>query len=248
MTEDEKEKIQEGLQARRNELQRNLAEARKQRAELQLKDIDEYRFFLQKVGQLSLLLGAAIIPLVIVNNSKVTFLDFVLLGTTLYLTIGILAFWRSKGIFEKNADYSPYIGLEEEIKIYPIVYAHNKLLSDIENKTYLEEFRSTSTALLAWNSTQAQENNPKVSIWLDLLLLGFAIASLLIVRPLWPYGDIAYWIAFLIVILGITIFISIGYMRSWKNQVILIEKQKELGKIKSEYQKWHNDNILNPKD
>jgi len=174
-------------------------------------------------------------------------LNFIFAGTALYLVNGVVAFWRSKNIFERNADSSPFVGLDEEIKVYPLVNAHNKLLIDLKNKGYIEEFRKASTDLLEWAPRVAEEQKPRVSIWLDIMLVNFVLASMLVMRPLWPYPSALYWVSCITLLILVVVFTAVGYMRSWKDQVMLITKKQKLAEIKADYQKWHNDNILNPK-
>lgn len=238
------------LEAKRDELQKIMSEARKQRADLRLENIDKYVVFLQKLGELSLLFGAAIVPLIIVGHSdtnKVQHLDFVIIGVGLYLLNGLVSLWRSKHIFERNADDAPYVGLDEEIHTYPIINAHNKLLFELYNKDYQEEYRQASINFLEWAHNGTTLPKPRVSVLLDVLLINFVIASLLVVRAAWPYPVSIYWWSFGVISLFVVALTVISYIKSWQSQVILENKRKTLADIKAKYQEWHNKTILSNK-
>jgi hypothetical protein len=245
MDKKEQEEVKTGLATRRDELQKTMSEARHQRATLQLANIDKYRDFLQKLGELSFVFGAAIVPLIIVSNpDKVNHLGFVVVGVGLYLINGLLALWRSKQILERNADDAPYIGLEEELYTYPIINVHNKLILELENKDFQEEYVKTNLEFLNWATQDTPESQPKVSLWLDGLLINFVIASLFIVKAAWIYPTKLYWVVFFVIaasMVGLTVY---GYIKSKQSQTRLETKRKKLAAIKSDYQKWHNKTIL----
>lgn len=249
MTSEEKKQVLQGLAHSRDVLQETMRKAREQRVTLQLGNIDKCRDFLQKLGELSFAFGAAIIPLIIVTHAgdKIRSLPYVLIGVALYLLNGLLALWKSKLILERNADDAPHVGLEEEIYTYPVIHAHNKLLFDLENMEYLEEYRSTSLAVVEWAPTATKGEKPRISLWSDLLLINFVVASILIIKAVWAYSTLAYWIIFAVAVLLMVVLTIISYMRAWKNQLQLKSKREKLAAIKAEYQKWHNDHILKPK-
>lgn len=246
MNEAEKKEVSEGLTDARNNLQAGMSKARDMRVDLQLANIDKHREFLQKVGELSFTFGAAIIPLIIVTNANknIKSIVYVFVGVALYLLNGLLAFWKSKAIMERNADDAPYVGLDEEIHTYPVIHAHNKLLFDLENKEYQEEYRQASLATLEWAPTALPTKKPKVSVWLDVLLIDFVVASLLIVRAVWPYSNLLYWIVFAAVVVFMAALTVVSYVKSWQSQVLLQAKREKLAEIKAEYQRWHNSTIL----
>lgn len=248
MTEDEAKEVKTGLQAKRDELQQAMHEARDARVKLQLGNMDKHRDFLQKIGELSFVLGAAIAPVILATHAseKVDHLGFVIAGAALYLLNGLLALWRSKEMLERNADDAPFVGLNEEIHTYPLIHAHNKLLFDLDDETYREEYRKTSLeAVDGLNSLQPDQTRPKVSLWLDALLANFVLASLLIARAVWPqHATWVYWLIFGVALTTIAVLTVIGYMRAWKSQLLLQTKREKLAAIKAEYQEWHNTNIL----
>lgn len=249
MTEAEKKEVLQGLTDKRDDLQAMMHEARGMRVGLQLGNIDKHRDFLQKIGELSFTFGAAIIPLVIVTNAnkKIKFIAYVFIGVAVYLLNGLLALWKSKQIMERNADDAPYVGLDEEINTYPVINAHNKLLFDLENETYLEEFRQTSTQFLEWAPTALATKKPKVSVWLDLLLINFVLASLFIVRAVWSYSALLYWGIFAAILVFMIALTVISYIKSWQSQVLLQTKREKLATIKADYQQWHNSTVLKNK-
>lgn len=245
MDKEEEKEVKAGLAAKRDELQKTMSQARHQRATLQLANIDRYRDFLQKLGELSFVFGAAIVPLIIVSNpDKVNHLGFVVAGVGLYLLNGLLALWRSKQILERNADDAPYIGLEEEIHTYPVINAHNKLLLEHTNKDYQKEYVKASTDFLNWATNDAPQSQPKISLWLDALLINFVIASLFIVRAAWTYSSKLYWTVFAIIAVSMVVLTIISYIKSWQSQKQLKTKRKNLADIKRKYQEWHNKTIL----
>ncbi len=244
MDKEEEKEVKTGLAAKRDELQKTMSQARHQKANLQLANIDKYRDFLQKLGELSFVFGAAIVPLIIVSNpDKVNHLEFVV-GAGLYLLNGLLALWRSKQILERNADDAPYIGLDEEIHTYPVINAHNKLLLEHENKNYQKEYVKASLDFLNWATNDTPQSQPRISLWLDALLINFVIASLFIVRAAWPYSSKLYWAVFAVIAICMVTLTIVSYIKSWQSQKRLIAKRKDLADIKFEYQKWHNKTIL----
>lgn len=246
MTSDEEKEVKQGLAEKRDELQRTMSEARGQRSALQLGNIEKYKDFLQKLGELSLTFGAAIIPLIIVTSTdkQINYLGFVIAGVALYLLNGLFALWRLKEVFERNAGDAPHVGLEEEIHTYPVIHAHNKLLWDLDDKAYQAEYFKASSDLLAWAPVALKNEKPKISIWLDVLIVNFVIASMLVVRAAWPYPAFIYWILFIVVLVLMIVLVAVGYAKAWKNEILLQTKREKLAEIKAEYQLWHNANIL----
>jgi len=246
MSDDEIKEVQKGLEGKRDSLQAILQDARKVRVSLQLSNIDKYRDFLQRLGELSFAFGAAILPLVLVTHKDgdIPYLGYVIVGVCIYLINGLLSLWRSKDILERNGDDTPYIGLDEEIRTYPVIHAHNKLLFDLENEKYQKEYKSASLAYLKWAPEAATTKILKPSLWLDVLLIAFVVASFLIVRVLWPYDDRLYWISFAVLLIIMAILTKVSYGRSSKSQLELNNKRKKLARIKKKYQDWHNKNVF----
>lgn len=245
MSDDDKKAI-ESLVNQRDNLQAQMADARHKRADMLLENREKYRGFTQKVGELSFLIGAALAPVIIVSGSdKISHLGFVLVGLGLYLLVGFLAMWSVKTGLEKDLDDTPFVGLKEEIHTYPIINALNKLFYDIDDEKLKVDYRKSISDFSNWNEELSKGSpKPKVSIWLDVLLTGFVLASLLVARAVWTFGDISFWIVFVSAFLAMFILTAIGYVRSWQNQVNLINDQKELARIKGDYQRWFSENVL----
>jgi hypothetical protein len=240
MTSDEEKEIKEGLTSTRDNLQSVLGEARKLRSEIRISNRDRFREFQQKIGELSFAFGAAIVPLVIVTHANESIKDvtYVLVGVTLYLLNGLTAMWRTKTILEQDADDAPHIGLEEEITTYPVIYGLNKLLFDLDNTDYQQEYLEAQQAVPRTTPTESGKVKVKANFTGDGLLLVFVVASLLVTRPVWPYKSWIYWLVFAAVILFVLILAGLSYLRTWKNQINLNQKREKLAGIKSEYEKW----------
>lgn len=248
MNKEETSEVLEALASKRDQLEQHMVRAREMRSKLRLDNIDKYKDFLQKIGELSFVIGSAIVPIIIVSGAdKVSNLGFVLTGVGLYLLNGFLSLWLAKSVLERSVDDAPFVGLEEEIHTYPIIHAHNKLLFDLNNKDYQEEYRKTSLELIEWAQVTGDEQRGKkikVTIWLDALLAVFVVASLLVAKTVWSSSDKLYWTAFALVFLIMTVITAVGYVRARQNQTTLKSKSEELAKIKRDYQDWHNKNIL----
>jgi len=245
MTTDEKNDALSGLTKQRDNLLKIMDDARAKRTELRLSNRERYNDFLQKIGDVSFILGAAIVPLIIVSHAShnIQHINYVLLGAVLYLLTGTLALWLKKKMIEQDADDAPFIGLEEEINAYPVIYALNKLLMDIENKKYIEEYKDV-TNIKSWNAEGGTEPKAKISFWLDGLILSFVIASLLVVRAAWSHSNVVYWLIFSVIVLVLVGVGIIGYIRALNNQYKLQLKRGKLQSIRAEWQKWFDENVI----
>ena len=77
-----------------------------------------------KIGELYLLVGAAIAPVIIVIDDKLQFCEFAMIGAGLYMLNGILALWRCKTLLYQDAEDGPQIGITEETLLQPVIHAH----------------------------------------------------------------------------------------------------------------------------
>lgn len=240
MTSEEEKEIKEGLQATRNNLQNIMSEARHQRAEIRLSNRDKAREFLQRVGELSFTLGAAIIPLVLITHAgkDIRHITFALAGVALYLLNGLVALWKTKTLLEQDADDAPHVGLDEEISAYPVINALNKLLYDLHDEGYQQEYKQAQQAVPRTVTSQTGKEKTRASFIIDILLTNFVIASLLITRTVWPYSASAYWFVFIVILLFIAILVWTSYKRTSENQAKLRDKHKKLAEIKGAYQEW----------
>lgn len=249
--ENENDKALNALKSTRDNLQKALDEAIKDRASFQLAARDRYREFTQKIGEISFLIGAALVPIVIASGpDKVSYLGFVLAGVGLYLLNGILALWHVKTMLERDSSDAPFIGLDSEIYTYPVIYAHNKLLFDLNDESYREEYKKVNLNFIEWarkNESSENRPRPKASYWMDVLLSGFVIASLLVARAVWMFGELAYWIVFIVVFLLISVLLRASSVKLHTNHKNLEEKQEKLARIRREYQVWHNETVFGKK-
>jgi hypothetical protein len=236
MKPDEEKEIKEGLAASRDQLQGIMADARRERADIRLSNRDKFRAFQQKLGELSFTFGAAIVPLVIVTHATkdIKHLTYVLIGVALYLLNGLVAMWRTKSLLEQDADDAPHIGLDEEIMTYPVINALNKLLYDLSNEDYQQEYVNAQQQI----PRAIPSEKSKANFTGDMLLLTFIAASLLVIRPVWPYTSWAYWVVFAVVIVFVAALAALSYVRTRENRLKLKAKRDKLNEIKTGYQQW----------
>lgn len=240
MTAEEEKEIKSGLQETRDRLQATMSDARQQRAEIRLENRNKHREFLQRVGELSFTIGAAIIPLVLVTHASkdIKHIVFALAGVALYLLNGLVALWKTKTLLEQDADDAPHVGLDEEIFTYPVINALNKLLYDLQDKSYQQEYKEAQQAVPRTEAPQAGKKKARASFITDVLLVDFVIASLLIARTVWPYGTTSYWWLFGVITAFILALVFRSYKRTMENQAKLHKKQEKLANIKGSYQEW----------
>jgi hypothetical protein len=247
MTNDEEKELKDGLTSERNIYEKIMSEARGKRAELRLQNRDKHTDFLQKVGELSFTFGAAIIPLIFITHSasNIKSLVYILIGVGIYLLNGVIALWKNKSVIEQDADDSPHVGLDEEINTYPIINSINKLLTDISSDDHKDEYVKSKKDFLEFAFSIKSDFKAKATFWLDLVILNFVLASLVVGRALWPYNQIVYWIGFAAIILIMVGLITLSYIRTIRNQMNLHIKKERLAKIKADYQDWYNKTMLN---
>jgi hypothetical protein len=248
MTNEEEKEIKQAITKDRNYLQAHMADTRRLRMELRLQGRVRYTDFLQKIGELSLVFGAAIVPLILVTNANenIKYPLFVFTGAALYLVNGILALWATKEKIEQDGNDSPHVGLDEEIHTYPIINAKNKLLLELDNQDHLTEHQKAENDLLSWAQTIETRKSPLI-FWVEILLLNFVTATTLVAGTVWPYSLKSYWIAFGAIIIFLVALVIIGYKRALKTQSELEAKHKKLAKIKGDYSKWREEK-LQPRD
>lgn len=243
LSDEERKQVLEGLTHSRDNLQKVVEEARHTKMSLSLKNRDNARKFLQKIGDISFTFGAAIAPIIIVSGTKnrINYFGYMVFGLTLYLVNGFLALWKNKSLIEQDANDTAFVGIEEQIMAYPVIQSMNKLLFDLDNEEYQNEYRGTS--LEATNTETVVGSKQKASFWLDLIFL-FVIASALIMRPIWPWSSLYYWLFLASITLSMLSFILISYIRFIESRLKLKCKEDQLKKIKSGYAKWHQREVL----
>lgn len=246
MTSDEKKEVLQGLTEQRDNLQQTMNEAHHTKAKLMLQNREKQAEFLQKLGELSFTFGAAIVPIIIISHSsnKVTHLPYVLVGVAIYILNGLVALWQLKAKLEKDADDTPFVGLDEQIMAYPVINSLNKLLLDVDNEDYQKEYwQAANNATKSDATDSTASTKPKANFLLDLVILDFVIASLFVIRAVWSYGTAWYWVAFSLTILFIIALTTLSYIRTIKNQFKLQTKKATLQKIRAGYQDWFNKKV-----
>lgn len=249
MTSDEKHQWEEDviktLAPDRDNLQAQLNEIRDLRMQLSLKNRDQQREYLMKLGELSFIFGAAIVPVVIVSGNKVSNLPFALVGAGLYLLNGLLALWRCKIIMYQDAEDVPQVGLDQELLLEPLIYAYNKLLHDPSSDSYRNEYINAEKNMLDTNlATQQKPRKTHVDLSADLGIYGFIAATLCIARTVWPFPGCTFWDVVVVFVLVVAIRLIVGYFQVRKAQRTLQDKRDVLTANRAKYQEWHNRQVL----
>lgn len=243
MTNDEKAKI---LVEERDKLQAGLDEVRNLRMKLSLKTRDDHRAYLMKIGELSLIVGAAIIPVIIASNNNVCFKSFAILAVIIYLLSGMLALWRSKVIIAQDAEDNPFVGLDEETQVQPIIHSYNKLVHNPLSEDYIQEYKDASyQATQILNKTTSKKK--RVDPTSDLTLYGFILGTLLVARTQWPLSDQLYYIVLAIFGLTALILFMKDLHKAQMAALVLEQKRERLAEIRANYQKWHDQEVLGKK-
>ncbi|HSW77951.1 MAG TPA: hypothetical protein VLG36_04075 [Candidatus Chromulinivoraceae bacterium] len=239
------DEVIEKLAPERDKLQDQLNEIRDLRMNISLASRDKRREYLMKVGELSLIVGAAITPVIIVADSDVQFQSFAIIGVGLYLLNGVLALWRCKTLLYQDAEDAPQVGLDQEIMLEPIIHAYNKILLDPSSSTYQDEYKTASKGLLDKSKEiQAQKQKVTLDFWADTALYGFVLATLFVARTIWPFASIWYWQVLLSFALLVCILLLLGYRNSRKSRAALSQKHELLLSERTAYQEWHDKEVF----
>jgi len=238
MSQIDKEKME--LAKKRDSLQNTMNESRSMRAQIKLTVRGNYRDFVQKIGELSFLLGAAIIPLLLTrSNETASHINYLLIGVGIYLLNGIVALWWTKTHIETDGNDARLVSLDEQLSIYPLTNALNKLIHDPASKEYRSEYEQAKVATV---SVPIPTESNKPSFTADLVLTAFIIASLLVIRSAWPYEVSIYWGSFAAILLITTASILASYIRALQSTSTVAIKQATIDIIKSEFHKWRDRN------
>jgi len=208
----------------------------------------QFLSFVIKLGELSLLIGAAIGPVIIVSSKQISQPAYVFIAMLIYLVNGIWTIWKAKDIVEKQLDaFAPGMFHKLELDIYPMQFSANKLIFNPNNQDYIQEYLKNKLSFLENN---AEEKVPKrnVDISLDIFTLNFVIASLLLVRTVWPFGTIVYWASFSIVVVFILGLIILGYIQAKERAIKNEYNTRELNKLKRGHVEWQKQNIFKVKN
>lgn len=254
MTDDEakhqwEEEVIRQLKPERDKMQSQLDDIRDMRMNFQLANREKRREFLMKIGELSLLVGAAIAPIIIATDNKLQFREFAMVGAGLYLLNGILALWRCKTLLYQDAEDGPQIGLTEETLLQPVIQAHNKLLFDPSSKTYQDEYIEVSKGLTDEGlALEGQKQKARLDLWADMAIYGFGLATLLVARTIWPFEQVWYWEMLLGFALLVCVLLLVGYRHARKTRAAIEQKLKRILDQRKKYQEWHNKEVFRKQD
>ena len=197
-----------------------------------------------KLGELSLVVGAAIGPVIIASGKEILQPFYVFAAIILYLANGILAIWKAKDTVEKQLDaYSPSVLHKLESDVYPMEFAIDKLRFDLENQEYIDEFFKIRDRYVEEN-TELEIPERKVDMTLDMLSFNFVFASLLLIKTVWPFGSNFYWIFFAIIILIMFILIVRSYIQAKERAIQNEFNTKKLNELKRAHVEWQKKEVL----
>lgn len=242
MAEDEKAKI---LSRESNKLQARLDEIRNLRMQLTLKSRDDRRAYLMKLGELSFIFGAAIVPILVVSNNDISFKTFAVSGVAVYLISGLLAMWRCKTLIYQDAEDSPTVGVDAEIQLQPIIQSYNKLISNPSSSEYIKEYQDSSyQATQALTKTSNETAKSRIDPTIDLVLYGFIFATLLVLRTQWPFSEVFYWIGLAVFAVIAVVVSTRGYCEAKLARQALEHKREKIVESREKYQKWRDTEVL----
>lgn len=234
------------------EVKKDLAKDRDERNELLSKARDfhydklislgrDYSNYIVKLGELSFLIGAAIVPIIIASGEELKYPKFIFFAVVLYLFNGVLAMWKSKDIVEKNLDaFAPGNLHALEIKVQPLQFLANKIILDFKAED-IAEYIDKEKIFIEENSEEKTTEN--INVFLDVLVLFFILPSLLIVRVVWPFADAMYWHFFGILISIILSVIVFGIFKAKSTARANAKNTRELNQMKLEYAKWWKEKM-----
>lgn len=204
--------------------------------------------FMIKIGELSLLVGAAIGPVMFLSGRQTSHPFFIFFAVAVYLLNGIWTIWKAKDTIEKQVDaFSPGMFHKMELDIYPMQFAANKLISDPDNREYVEEYLKCESVFLK-NNTESEIPKRNIDFSLDIFASSFIIASLLFIRAVWPFGDRLYWLFFAVILACVFISIVRSYFQAQDRAEINEKNTRDLNKIKREFVEWRDGKIFDNKN
>jgi len=246
MNEQQIKEIEEQLTRERNERSELLSKARDFHVDKQITFGREYAQYIVKLGELSFIIGAALAPVILVSQPEMKFPFFILLAVGLYLLNGILALWKSKDIVERQLDaFAPGNFHALELKIQPIQFLADKIILDFKEED-IKEYIQLKKEFIVENAEEKASS--KVNIFLDVIIMIFITASLLVIRSIWPYSTSLYWHIFGASISIVVLLIIIGALKA-KNLAKANNKYTaDLNKIKTDHASWWRKRICGEND
>jgi len=215
-----------------------LAEARSFHFNHLGENLKQFLNFNIKLGELSLIVGAAIGPVIIASNKSVAEPIFVFIAIILFLANGIFSIWRAKDYVEKQLDaFSPSIFHKLESDIYPMVFAIDKLRFEPKNQEFIDEFSSSRGKFLEAN-TEAEIPKNNIDFTLDISVLIFVLASVFLIKTVWPFSNIIYWVFFVSIILFVIGLIIKSYIQARERAIQNAYNTKKLNELKRAHIEW----------
>lgn len=197
-----------------------------------------------KLGELSLIVGAAIGPVFIVSSKEIVNPIFVFIAIILYLANGIFSIWRAKDSVEKQLDaYAPSVFHKLEADIYPMIFAIDRLRFEPKNQGFIKEFSASREKFLEDN-TEAEIPKKNVDFTLDINVLIFVLASLFLVKTIWLFSGIIYWIVFSITVLFVIFLITKSYTEARERSTQNICNTKRVNDLKRSHVEWQKKRFI----
>lgn len=247
-SQNEKDEFREFLVKENNSTAQTLNEARHFHYQQLATQHQQFLGFVIKLGELSLLIGAAIGPIIIASNKQVSHSTFIFIAVLIYLVNGVWTIWKAKDIVEKQLDaFAPGMFYKLEIDMYPMQFSANKLIFDPANRGFAKEYLKDKLSFLEKN---AEVEIPKrnVDFSLDIFTFNFAVASMLLIRSVWPFSPTLYWIAFSVFIIFILFLTKSSYRQAKGRATNNEANTRELNRIKREHVEWQKENVFGIKN
>ena len=244
LTDDQRSEITDFLVKERDSNQQVINEARHYHAERQANSGEQYLNFITKVAELSLLIGAAIGPVIIATRADIGQPIFVFLAVVIYLGNGVLAIWKAKDIVEKQLDsFAPETLHGFESDVLPLNLAINKLIWKSDNRDYVDEYLEKKFSFLE-NNAESKIIKKPVNFWLDIFAANFVWASLLLLRTLWPFSPNSYWISFAVLTLVMLLLINASYIQARERVIKNQSNTEKLNALKREHVEWQKREVF----
>jgi len=237
------EKLRKYLDEQSKSMNETLSQARDFHFKYLHANLQQFLNFNIKLGELSLIISAAIGPIILVSNKEFSQPIFAFLALIIYLANGIFAIWRSKDIVEKQLDaFSPGNLYKVEAEVYPLQFSMDKLRFEPQNQKYIDEFVENRKSFLK-NFTETEVPKRSIDLTLDIISLNFAIATILLVRTVWPFQPHYYWIFFVAILLAVVIFIIKSYIKANARAIQNEKNTKILNGLKKKHIEWQEANF-----
>jgi len=204
--------------------------------------------FLSKLGELSLLVGAAIGPVIIVSKTEISEPVYVFLALLIYLANGIFAIFKAKDITEKQVDaFAPGMLHKVESDVCPMQFSINKLITDPNNQEYAQEYIKEKMTFVDKNA-EAELPKKYIDFSLDIVVFSFVIASLLLTRVIWPFNTNLYLVFVSAVILFVLGLLVKSFIEARERGIRNEFNTKRLNELHREHVEWQKRNRFKIKE